>query len=162
MPDATARPGSAKYKAAMRNMLEGWNAGLVRLDGELGADRDRKRKLVPYGDALLPEDRKQIPESDMPPGDTGLDALAQAVGHPQGRHPRCQARHGRGQGADRRAPLGVAAPGEAVHTAGERPNGDSFPSRPRCCSDKAADRTYVDQLSECRQALDRQSLLRPT
>lgn len=35
---------------------------------ELGADRDRKRKLVPYGDALLPEDRKQIPESDMPPG----------------------------------------------------------------------------------------------
>ena len=68
MPDATARPGSAKYKAAMKNMLEGWNAGLARLDGELGADRDRKRKLVPYGEALLPEDRKQIPESDMPPG----------------------------------------------------------------------------------------------
>ena len=68
MPDATARPGSAKYRAAMKNMLEGWNAGLARLDGELEADRDRKRKLVPYGDALLPEDRKQIPESDMPPG----------------------------------------------------------------------------------------------
>jgi hypothetical protein len=52
----------------MKNMLEEWNAGLARLDRVLGAGRDRKRKLVPYGDALLAEDRKPIPESDMPPG----------------------------------------------------------------------------------------------
>ena len=52
----------------VRTRENGFHAGLARLDGQLGADRDRKRKLVPYGDALLPDDRKPIPESDMPPG----------------------------------------------------------------------------------------------
>ena len=68
MPDATARPGSAAYRAAMRRLLEQWNAGLARLDGALGPQRDRNRALVPYGDELEPDDRKQIPEHDMPPG----------------------------------------------------------------------------------------------
>ena len=68
MPDATARPGSAGYQAAMRRLLEQWNAGLERLDAALGPDRDRQRTLVPYGDELLPDDRKQIPEQDLPPG----------------------------------------------------------------------------------------------
>ena len=68
MPDATARPGSAGYQAAMRRLLEQWNAGLERLDAALGPDRDRQRTLVPYGDELLPDDRKQIPELDLPPG----------------------------------------------------------------------------------------------
>ena len=39
-----------------------------RLDAALGPERDRRRKLVPYGDELLPDDRKQIPEEDMPAG----------------------------------------------------------------------------------------------
>jgi hypothetical protein len=68
MPDATARPGSAGYKAAMSRLLDEWNAGLVRLDGALGGTRDRRRQLAPYGEELQPEDRKQIPEHDMPPG----------------------------------------------------------------------------------------------
>ena len=67
MPDATSRPGSAAYKAAMQRLLEQWNAGLARLDAALGPERDRKRTLVPYGDQLQPDDRKQIPENDMPP-----------------------------------------------------------------------------------------------
>lgn len=68
MPDAIARPGSAAYREATKRMLAEWNAGLARLDDALGAHRDRKRKLLPYGEELLPEDRKPIPEGDMPPG----------------------------------------------------------------------------------------------
>jgi hypothetical protein len=52
----------------MRRLLDEWNAGLVRLDGAVGAQRDRRRTLVPYAEALQPDDRKQIPEQDMPPG----------------------------------------------------------------------------------------------
>jgi hypothetical protein len=36
----------------MRRLLEQWNAGLKRLDAELGRERDRRRMLVPYGDQL--------------------------------------------------------------------------------------------------------------
>ena len=68
MPDAVARPGSAEYAAAMKQMLEEWNAGLARTGKVLGADRDRERSLVPYGEALLPDDRKPIPEGDMTAG----------------------------------------------------------------------------------------------
>jgi uracil-DNA glycosylase len=68
MPDATARPGTANYSAAMKRLLDEWNAGLARLDEALGPNRDRKRTLAPYGDELQPDDRKQIPEHDMPPG----------------------------------------------------------------------------------------------
>lgn len=68
LPDATARPGSANYRAAMKRLLDEWNAGLARLDEALGSNRDRKRTLASYGDELQPDDRKQIPEHDMPPG----------------------------------------------------------------------------------------------
>ena len=68
MPDATSRPGSAAYRAAMQRLLEQWNGGLERLDAALGRERDRRRTLVSYGDELEPDDREQIPENDMPPG----------------------------------------------------------------------------------------------
>jgi hypothetical protein len=68
MPDATARPGSATYRATMKRLLDEWNAGLARLDDALGPQRDRSRTLAPYGDELQPDDRKQIPDHDMPPG----------------------------------------------------------------------------------------------
>ena len=68
MPDASARPGTPEYVEAMKRMLEQWNGGLARIDEVLGADRDRERSLVPYGEALLPDDRKPIPEGDMAAG----------------------------------------------------------------------------------------------
>jgi uracil-DNA glycosylase len=67
-PDATARPGTPEYRAAMAAMLAEWSAGLTRLDAALGPERDTPRALVPYGDQLLDTDRAGIPERDLPAG----------------------------------------------------------------------------------------------
>lgn len=68
MPDATARPGTPQYAQAMQKLLTEWNGGLARLHTALGDAVDVPRDLVPYGDVLLPDDRKPIPEADLPAG----------------------------------------------------------------------------------------------
>jgi hypothetical protein len=107
MPDATARPGSANYRAAMRRLLDEWNAGLARLDEALGSNRDRKRTLAPYGDELQPDDRKQIPEHDMPPGTPPWMRSLKQWATRKRHNRRRQARHDRSRGPHGRTPLAI-------------------------------------------------------
>jgi hypothetical protein len=70
-PDHAGRgraPRQRRVQGRDARLLEQWNAALEWLDAALGADRDRRRTLAPYGDQLLPADRKQIPEQDLPAG----------------------------------------------------------------------------------------------
>ena len=67
MPDAASKGDPAKRAAAMKKMLEEWNAALKRLDHELG-DRDEDVELKLYGHDLAPGDRTPIPSGDLPAG----------------------------------------------------------------------------------------------
>jgi uracil-DNA glycosylase len=69
MPEAASHGDADRKAEATRTMLEGWNAGLERIDDALGErDSEGRGSLVPYGEELLAEDRAPIPEFDMPPG----------------------------------------------------------------------------------------------
>lgn len=69
MPEAASHGDADRKAEATRTMLEGWNAGLERIDDALGErDSEGRGSLVPYGQELLAEDRAPIPEFDMPPG----------------------------------------------------------------------------------------------
>jgi uracil-DNA glycosylase len=67
MPEASSKGDPTKKADAMRRMLGEWNAALERLDAMLGR-RDVDRQLVPYGEALDPDDRAPIPALDLPAG----------------------------------------------------------------------------------------------
>jgi uracil-DNA glycosylase len=60
--------GEGEALATMtRTMLVNWNRALQRLGPKI-QHPDVVRELVPYGDALLPEDLAPIPERDLPAG----------------------------------------------------------------------------------------------
>jgi len=67
MPEASSKGNKAKKATATKKMLTQWNAALDRLDRNLG-ERDADRALIPYGQALLPDDRAAIPAADLPAG----------------------------------------------------------------------------------------------
>jgi hypothetical protein len=77
MPDATARPGSANYRAATKRLLDEWNAGLARLDEALGSNRDRGN--TPQ--IIERQGPKAIP---TPPGAQAPDNNPEQSGHRKG------------------------------------------------------------------------------
>lgn len=60
-------PEGSRQPGAMKRMLTEWNAALPRLSDAL-SERDTDPDPTPYGDALTPADRSQIPERDLPAG----------------------------------------------------------------------------------------------
>ncbi len=66
-PESSSKGNAQKLAAAMRAMLEQWNAGLEQLAAAI-AHPDEQRDLVPYGEALAPGDLAPIPERDLPAG----------------------------------------------------------------------------------------------
>lgn len=97
MPDATARPRQRR--------LPGGDAAPARgVERRPGAPRRRTRPRArpqPRARPLRRAARSRRPQTDPRAGHaarhTALDALAQAVGHPQGHDPRGEARHDRGR-----------------------------------------------------------------
>jgi hypothetical protein len=82
-PEAVSRGDRSQYADAMRAMLANWNKGLDLLFPAIGGD-DVAVDLVPYGDALQPEDLTAIPAEDLPAGLPSwmgaLDAFASRSG----------------------------------------------------------------------------------
>jgi uracil-DNA glycosylase len=66
-PEASSRGNQDRYDEAMRAMLANWNHGLEALFPAVGGS-DVQRDLVPYGEALEPDDLAEIPAGDLPAG----------------------------------------------------------------------------------------------
>jgi uracil-DNA glycosylase len=66
-PESSSRGNTAKLAAAIRAMLENWNAGLKTLKAAI-VHPDRTVSLALYGTTFQPGDIVEIPEIDMPPG----------------------------------------------------------------------------------------------
>jgi hypothetical protein len=65
-PESSSKGDAAKKKAAIKKMLQGWNAALAALDPVItGAVAG---PLVPYGAAFLPTELPDIPREDFPAG----------------------------------------------------------------------------------------------
>jgi uracil-DNA glycosylase len=60
-------PEGSKAPGAMKKMLDQWNAALPGLRSAVSSP-DVAPDTTPYGDDLLPSDRAQIPEGDLPAG----------------------------------------------------------------------------------------------
>jgi uracil-DNA glycosylase len=67
MPEASSHGDPELRREATKRMLDQWNGALERLDDAL-PERDAERPLELYGDDLIPDDRAQIPEADLPAG----------------------------------------------------------------------------------------------
>lgn len=65
-PESSSKGDPVKRKAAVKKMLEGWNAALQALSPVIRPDV--KQPLVPYGEAFLPADTPDIPIEDFPAG----------------------------------------------------------------------------------------------
>jgi hypothetical protein len=65
-PESSAGGNAAKHAAAIKAMLENWNSGLGQLHPL--PHPDVNRPLKPYGSAFKADEKKPIPEEDMPAG----------------------------------------------------------------------------------------------
>lgn len=65
-PESSAGGNAAKHAAAIKAMLQNWNDGLQELHPL--PHRDVQRPLKLYGDSFAANEKKPIPEEDMPPG----------------------------------------------------------------------------------------------
>jgi hypothetical protein len=67
-PDSSTRgKGQAAFKAAIKEMLANWNAGLKAIKPSI-LHPDTNIPLSLYGDDFAPNDRGPLPERDFPPG----------------------------------------------------------------------------------------------
>jgi hypothetical protein len=65
-PESSSKGNKAKREAAIKKMLQGWNAALAAIHPLITADAPRA--LVPYGDAFTPGELPDIPQEDFPAG----------------------------------------------------------------------------------------------
>lgn len=65
-PESTAHGDRAKLATAISAMLDNWNGALERLHPLPQADAPGP--LVPYGASFTADERREIPELDLPPG----------------------------------------------------------------------------------------------
>jgi uracil-DNA glycosylase len=66
-PESSAGNDSVKHAAAIKTMLQNWNAALPALNGAI-QHPDRSVALKLYGDQFVDGDELEIPELDMPAG----------------------------------------------------------------------------------------------
>jgi uracil-DNA glycosylase len=66
-PESGAAKNNGNHAALIAKMLANWNEGLQALDPGI-AHPDKKRPLVPYGDAFADGEKKPIPMDDLPAG----------------------------------------------------------------------------------------------
>ena len=66
-PESSAGNDSVKHAAAIKTMLQNWNAALPTLNGAI-QHPDRSVALKLYGDQFVDGDESEIPELDMPAG----------------------------------------------------------------------------------------------
>ena len=66
-PESSARNDAVKYAAAIKAMLQNWNAALPTVRAAI-QHPDRVVALAPYGDKFVAGDEQEIPEQDMPAG----------------------------------------------------------------------------------------------
>jgi uracil-DNA glycosylase len=74
-PESSSKNDKVKHAAAIKAMLQNWNAALSILRPAI-QHPDRTIPLVPYGDAFVDGDVLTIPEFDMP---AGLPAFARSA-----------------------------------------------------------------------------------
>jgi len=68
-PESSSASGHVTLADAMKRLCESWNEALATLtSGPSPLTPDTPRPLVPYGDALTPDDVTPIPERDLPAG----------------------------------------------------------------------------------------------
>jgi len=66
-PESSSKGDKTKLAAAIKKLLQNWNAGLQTLSPAI-KHPDVATPLVPYGDAFAEGERPPIPEEDMPAG----------------------------------------------------------------------------------------------
>src|SRR6266536_2570277 len=66
-PESGAAKNQGNHAALIAKMLANWNQGLQALAPGI-AHPDKKRTVVPYGDAFADGDKKPIPMADLPAG----------------------------------------------------------------------------------------------